>query len=324
MNIQQLFKQREQLRKEKRYVEADQVRGEIEKKGYTIIDGINDSQLVKKDYILPMKNPLTTKTLGKVALFGSGELSSIGRKVHERLIKNFPPPVKIALLPTPAGFEENPYAWYKKVQTALMIGLQTYKPLVFYIEALKNEGRKSTNNPQLLQKLRNVDYIHTGAGSPSYAVKHFKNSLAYQILCEQVKKGVSLSFASAAAIALSKFALPIYEIYKAGQEIHWQDGLDFFSLWGLNVTVIPHWDNKEGGVEIDTSFCYLGKKRFLKLKKLLPAKTNILCIAEQTACLFDLEKREVEIMGSGGVYLIGQKSEETFWPGQKFSFKDLI
>lgn len=52
--------------------------------------------------------------LGIVAIFGSGETSSVGIKVHELLIKRFKPPVNISLLATPAGFEDNPIKLVRK------------------------------------------------------------------------------------------------------------------------------------------------------------------------------------------------------------------
>ena len=46
---------------------------------------------------------------GLVVLFGSGEMSPTGRKIHEDVIKQsgFKAPVKIGILETPTGFEVN-------------------------------------------------------------------------------------------------------------------------------------------------------------------------------------------------------------------------
>jgi len=53
--------------------------------------------------------------------------------------------------------------------------------------------------------------------------------------------------ASAAALTIGRFTLPVYEIYKVGQDIHWVDGLDILSQFGLHLVVVPHWNNAEGG-----------------------------------------------------------------------------
>ena len=50
---------------------------------------------------------------------------------------------------------------------------------------------------------------------------------------------VTAIMASAAAIAASAYALPVYEIYKVGEDPHWKPGLDFFSLYGLSLVLVP-------------------------------------------------------------------------------------
>jgi hypothetical protein len=47
--------------------------------------------------------------------------------------------------------------------------------------------------------------------------------------------------------------LPVYEIYKVGQDVHAVDGLNLFADFGLHVSFIPHWNNTDGGVDLDTS-----------------------------------------------------------------------
>ena len=69
-------------------------------------------------------------------------------------------------------------------------------------------------------------------------------------------------FASAGAIAIGRYTLPVYEIYKAGHDLHWQDGLDLFGPFGLNLAFVSHWNNGEGGADLDTSHCFMGKERF--------------------------------------------------------------
>ncbi len=44
---------------------------------------------------------------GPLVLFGSGETSRSGRQVHEEVLRRSPSPVRIAILPTPAGFQPN-------------------------------------------------------------------------------------------------------------------------------------------------------------------------------------------------------------------------
>jgi len=36
----------------------------------------------------------------------------------------------------------------------------------------------------------------------------------------------------------------------------------FFGPFGLSPVIVHHWDNLEGGFEVDTSRCFLGNQRF--------------------------------------------------------------
>ena len=51
-------------------------------------------------------------------------------------------------------------------------------------------------------------------------------------------------------MASGRYTLPVYEIYKVGQDLHWIDGLSFFGDFGLRLSVIPHWNNNDGGQEL--------------------------------------------------------------------------
>jgi hypothetical protein len=319
--VEELLYQREQFRKNKEFTKADEARKQIEELGYKVIDtpqgttiekvGVEPAQKQKKE------GP------GKVLVFGSGEISPTGRKMHEDLIKDLPPPVKIALLETAAGFEENPHLWFTKLEAMMLVGLQNYKPQITRVEALRNDGEYSTNNPEIVKSLLEADYIHAGAGSPTYGVKHLRNSLAYQYIVEQTQKGTPLSLASATAMAFSKYTLPVYEIYKVGEDLHWKEGLNFFEQFGLQLTIVSHWNNQEGGDEIDTTRCFMGVTRFKKLLSLLPGKTTILGIDEVTACEFDFSARTVKVVGKGTATIMKNGVEKIIPPESTFSF-DLL
>ncbi len=304
-DIQELFEKRERLRQEKKFKEADEIRILLRLRGYDVIDESSGSKLISAT---TTKEDVPSHHPPKIALFGSGEMSPTGRKIHEYMIKDIEPPVRIALLETPTGYEANPHQWYRKLSDMMKVGLQNYRPDITLVEALRNDGEKSTNNPDIANQLLNTDYIHTGAGSPTYAIKHLKDSLSYQYLGEQSHK-IPVSFASAAAIALSHYALPVYEIYKVGEDPFWNRGLNFFDQWGLNLTIIPHWNNTEGGADADTSRSFMGIKRFWILLSLLPSPTTIVGIDEQTALIFEMEKNEFRVMGNGVVTVIIDRNE---------------
>jgi hypothetical protein len=110
--------------------------------------------------------------------------------------------------------------------------------------------------------------------------------------------------ASAAAIAVSAYALPVYEIYKVGEDLHWKQGLDFFGAFGLPLIFIPHWNNNDGGDELDTSRCFMGQTRFSELMQLLPSDLTVLGIDEKTALILDIYQGTARVIGLGEVTLI--------------------
>ena len=111
--------------------------------------------------------------------------------------------------------------------------------------------------------------------------------------------------------------LPVYEIYKVGEDLHWVEGVNILAHFGFNLAVVPHWNNAEGGTH-DTRFCYMGEARFEKLQTLLPEDVAIFGLDEHTACLMDLETEEAVIKGIGTATLRRRGSEITFEKGERF------
>ena len=104
-----------------------------------------------------------------------------------------------------------------------------------------------------------------GPGSPSYALAQWKGSQVPAVLAEKLRTGGCVTFASAAAVTLGAFALPVYEVYKVGQRPHWLEGLDLLAEAGLRAAVVPHFNNAEGGNH-DTRYCYMGERRLSALE----------------------------------------------------------
>ena len=113
------------------------------------------------------------------------------------------------------------------------------------------------------------------------------------------------------ALTAGRFTLPVYEIYKVGEDLRWTPGIDLLGRFGIRLAVIPHWNNAEGGTH-DTRFCFMGEPRFHRLESLLPPDTGVLGIDEHTACIIDLFRGEVRIRGVGGVTLRSRGSEAVF------------
>jgi len=171
--------------------------------------------------------------------------------------------------------------------------------------------------------LRSADWVFAGPGSPSYALAHWRTGPVGATLRERVLAGDGLTvLASAAAATAGQFALPVYEIYKAGGAPRWLTGLDLLGTLGLRVAVIPHYDNAEGG-HYDTRYCYLGERRLAVMERELPPDAAVLGVDEHTAMLIDPRTDGIEVRGRGGV-TVRRAGVSTILPaGTSMSVADL-
>ncbi len=260
--------------------------------------------------------------LGKIAFLGSGETSAIGGKLFENLASLYSPPVHIAVLETPAGFELNAASVAGRVSVFLGKRLQNYQASVKQIPARNRDPETGTDSPVLAVELLRANITFLGPGSPTFTVRMLKDSLFEQTLRYVLTQGASIIFGSAAAIAAGKHALPVYEIYKVGEDLHWKPGMNFLYGFGLEATIIPHWNNTDGGSELDTSHCFMGASRFSTLENMLPSDEVIVGLDEHTACILDLNKKSLEVMGSGQVHLKSGGRWHDLEPGL-YHFKNL-
>jgi hypothetical protein len=254
---------------------------------------------------------------------GSGETSASGRRMHHRLFEQLPSPVRVAVLETPAGFELNSPAVAERVGDFLAERLTNFRPSISVIPARRRDGPNSTNSIEVLAPMLEANYIFAGAGSPTYMARHLKGSLAYEYLVGRHRQGATLCLASAAVIAFSAKTLPVYEIYKAGFDPYWEDGLDFFSAFGWELAMVSHWDNNEGGETVDTSHCFTGRARMEPLRKMLAPTTTMLGLDEHTGVLFDFQAERCEVMGRGGLAILSPGAMQVYESGESFPFNHL-
>lgn len=260
---------------------------------------------------------------GLVAFIGSGETTRYGGQVFDRLAKCYPHGSQLAILETPAGFELNSPAVAGRIADYLRLRLKNFDTGVLTLPARRRGSSLGPDDPSVLQPGVNADIFFMGPGSPSYAVRQLRDSLAWEMIRMRWRQGASLVFASAAAIAISRHALPIYEIYKVGEDLHWLDGLDLFTEIGLELVVIPHWNNQDGGSELDTSHCFMGESRFDLLRQLLPDTVTVIGIDELTSLVIDLAAGECQVMGYGQVHVLRGKLEKHFESKTTFSLGEL-
>lgn len=269
-------------------------------------------------------SPYPPSSHGRIVLFGSGETARVGRRVHELLMAAHQKPVPVAVLETPAGFQPNTHTLAVDVKQFFEHSLQNFKPQVTIVSArYRGDGEFGTDSPEHVPPVEAAEYVFAGAGSPTYAARHLADSRLWNAVEERLEHGATLALASAMALAVSTHTLPVYEIFKVGEPLSWFNGLNIFGRLGMDLTVVPHWNNNEGGAKLDTSHCYMGAIRFAELRAMLPPETIILSIDEHTACVFDLGKEEARIHGAGSVSIMRDGESETYSADDTFPLSRL-
>lgn len=261
--------------------------------------------------------------LGQIAFLGSGETSLAGGRIFESLARLILDPLHVSVMETTAGFELNSAIVAGRVADFLKTRLQNYKPTIDIIPARKKGTEFSPDNLEILKPLLQANLIFMGPGSPSYAVRQLSGTLAWDIIRARHRLGAILVFASAATISVGAWALPVYEIYKVGEDVHVKDGLNLFADFGLNLSFVPHWNNAEGGIDLDTSRCFVGRERFDQWRALLPVESVLVGLDEHTGIIIDCENKSCEVSGVSSVSVVKRDGMEMYPAGASFSLSEL-
>ena len=281
----------------------------------------SSSGLGRQVFILKVAGPNpagVTVAKGLLVLFGSGETGAVGKTIHRKVFQLLRKrDQRVAVLEIPAGFQPNSEIVANEVADVFRKSLREFVSSVSVVPARKKTAERlprrpdeigtprnddfdfSPDNPEILEPLKQASYIFLGPGSPTYARKQLENSLALNMILDRWENGAVLALSSAAALAAGNFTLPVYEIYKVGSDLYWENGLRLTEKIGLNLTIITHWNNLEGGKDLDTGRCFMGKKRFADLEKLLPAGETILGIDEHTAIVINSRAGVLTVWGKG-------------------------
>jgi len=260
-------------------------------------------------------------TTGTLALLGSGETSAQGRKIHDYLMVRIGSiPVQVAMLETPAGFQPNVEDVYGKIGQFMMKSLQNFRPQISYMQAYRKESEFDPDSPRATGPLLDAHYIFSGPGSPTYAARNLKGTRALDCMARAYRQGSTLMLASAAAIAMGSHVMRVYEIFKAGADLGWDDGLHLLPTLGLGIdpVIVTHWNNAEGGAGLDTTRCYMGQERFDRLTSMLPPGTPILGIDEHTACIIEPGSSLFLVTGAGTVTVLNNGTATVTPAGETF------
>ena len=251
----------------------------------------------------------SSRSSGTITFIGSGEMSATMGKVHRAVMSRIAEPVRAVFLDTPAGFQLNA----DEISAKAVEYFEQRFNLDLSIASFKAAAAATPIEvDDALRKLQQANYVFAGPGSPTYAIRNWQGTPILEAMVQRLASGAHLVFASAAAITMGRYALPVYEIYKVGEEPHWVEGLDLLGPYGLELAVVSHWNNAEGGTH-DTRYCFMGEPRFRPLEENLPESTIILGIDEYTACIIDLSSDECQVMGAGQV-TIRHKGREIYHP----------
>ncbi|MDA8040460.1 MAG: hypothetical protein M0Z69_15185, partial [Actinomycetota bacterium] len=264
-----------------------------------------------------------------LTIMGSGETAPTMVKVHRMMLERLgPPPVAAVLLDTPFGFQENAKELAQRAVHYFDRSLRTRIEVASTpTSALATKGGGPTGDEpfadeRLVSSIRAARYVFAGPGSPTYALRRWRGTIVPTLLHEKLQHGGGISFASAAALTLGLCTVPVYEIYKAGEDPHWLDGLDLLGEAGLSAAVIPHYNNAEGGTH-DTRFCYLGERRLSALEEQLPEGAFVLGIDEHTSLTLDLDAGLGTVGGNGAVTLRARGRSRTFPSGTELSIEEI-
>ena len=256
---------------------------------------------------------------GSVTLMGSGEMTDPMSKVYRTVMSKITGPVKPVFLDTPAGFQLNA----DEISSRAVAYFQHHFGLFLEIASFKSrEGAFVGETERALGQIRKANLIFAGPGSPTYAVRNWKGSPIFEEVKARLSEGAHLVFSSAAAIAMGRYTLPVYEIYKVGEPPRWVEGIDLLGPYGLELAIMPHWNNAEGGTH-DTRFTFMGEPRFRILEAHLPLSTTIIGIDEYTAAILDLTRQECTVMGAGQVTLRRNGVERSHPARTSFSMQEL-
>ena len=261
--------------------------------------------------MLPRRNTGAVGGIPRLlVLIGSGETAAQMTRGHRLIATRLMGEggnlgdVRATVIDTPYGFQSN--------ADALTLGLVDFfgerVGMTTTVASFRRSDDDQVSREAAFARIRDADFVFAGPGSPSYALRVWSGTRIAGLFADKLREGGALVLASAAALTVGRLTVPVYEIYKAGEDPHWLPGLDVLATIGINAAVIPHYDNGEGG-DHDTRFCFLGEPRLLALEEQLPDDVFILGIDEHTALVVDLDADGAAVVGRGNVTRASKRTE---------------
>jgi hypothetical protein len=232
---------------------------------------------------------------GRLILMGSGEIAPTMVATHRAGMAGH---AAVVVMDTPFGFQENA----DELTDRIAAYFRTSLGAEVTVASLRTVLSTPVEVERALLLVRTGHYVFAGPGSPSYALRVWRPAGMADALRSVIAGGGTVTLASAAALTAGFATIPVYEIYKVGEDPHWLEGMDLTSPFGLACVVVPHWNNAEGGTH-DTSRCYVGERRLTRLESQLDV--GILGIDEHTAVTIDFGEGSLKVSGAATATLRG-------------------
>ena len=173
-----------------------------------------------------------------------------------------------------------------------------------------------------LALMNRAGYVFAGPGSPSFALRQWRDSDIPEQFRRMIREGGVVVFSSAAAVTAGAFSIPVYEIYKAGADPAWELGIDLLGDLGIRAAVVPHYDHSEGG-DHDTRRCFMGESRMIAMEAMLPQDTAVIGIDEFTALVIDVDADLAHVIGRGGVTIRHGANERRYVANEQIVLHEL-
>jgi hypothetical protein len=258
---------------------------------------------------------------GVLAIMGSGETAPTMVKPHRQLFDRLgPDPVPAVILDTPYGFQVNADDISAR---AVDYFAASVGRTVEAVELRRVEGSDPVRTEAALARLAAARWVFAGPGSPTYALRQWAGTDVPDLLADKLADDGCVVFASAAALTLGRYTVPVYEVYKVGVDPVWAQGLDLLQAVGPDLAVIPHYDNAEGGTH-DTRYCYLGERRLAALEAQMPDTGWVLGVDEHTGCIFDFAAGTASVVGNGVVTVRRAGKSEILGSGETIPIGALV
>lgn len=251
-------------------------------------------------------------------IMGSGETAPPMVRTHREVFE--------AVGPGPAALLDTPFAFQMNVDDLTARTRAYFSQTVgreLEVARWRRADAPVAEREAALALLERARWAFAGPGSPTYALRQWLGTPVPDALAAVAERGGAVVAGSAAAVTVGTHAVPVYEIYKAGLEPAWVEGLDLLGpLTGIRAAVVPHFDNAEGGTH-DTRYCYLGETRLARLESTLPDEIGVLGVDEHTALVIDLDAGVARVRGAGTVTARRRGLQHAFAAGQEVGVDDL-